>query len=288
MKNVKRLLFAGLTTLSLVLLFFPVAKFEAGRSAIGLLAEWKEQSIALAIWLILAILAMAAAVLLDCLGQGRRSLTAAAAAAAFSAVSLLALGWIYASPAWGGVGAALCLLVSAGLACTELLPQRRTAASTDLQPGRARKAASKPQPPESLPEKAPVPEAPEAAEPQAPAMLPPAEEPAPSALPVGALTALCSEYAGAVLPLEHMSSVTLGRDPALCNLVIHDSRMSRQHCIVTYNGVNDTYLLLDTSSNGTFLEGGQRIPKNYAMEVQPGLRFYLGNPENSFILGKQA
>jgi hypothetical protein len=57
-----------------------------------------------------------------------------------------------------------------------------------------------------------------------------------------------------VIPLNGGAAIVLGRDPALCNSVLPDERVSRIHAMVLFK--DGQYLLKDlNSSNGTYLNG---------------------------------
>ncbi|MBS6195415.1 MAG: FHA domain-containing protein [Clostridiales bacterium] len=99
----------------------------------------------------------------------------------------------------------------------------------------------------------------------------------------GCLSVSCPPFQGASILLEHMEPVTIGTDPSCCNLVLQGEEISRKHCTISYNGVSNTYLLLDTSTNGTYLEGGQRIPRSFAMELHEGISVYLARPEYRLV-----
>ncbi len=61
--------------------------------------------------------------------------------------------------------------------------------------------------------------------------------------------------------------------------------VSRCHCILSYNAERNTYILTDLSSNGTYLAGGQRLPKGFAAELAPGTEIFLAEPSRCFRLG---
>ena len=102
----------------------------------------------------------------------------------------------------------------------------------------------------------------------------------------GCILIQCAPFGGGSIFLEHMKPVTIGVDPSCCNLVVQGEGISRCHCTVTYNGVSGTYLLLDPFTNGTYLDGGQRVPRSFAMELRAGIGFYLARQENGFSLGE--
>ena len=69
--------------------------------------------------------------------------------------------------------------------------------------------------------------------------------------------------------------LTVGRDPgAGWTLDDPDGTLSRVHC--TLRVENGRLMLRDRSSNGTFLQDGQRAPKAQAVPVAPGQSFAIG------------
>ncbi len=73
-----------------------------------------------------------------------------------------------------------------------------------------------------------------------------------------------------------------GRDVD-CNVRFPDSQagISRHHCALRWQ--QGVPVLVDLSSSyGTFLGNGTKLPANYPTTVAPGTRFYLGNPSMLF------
>ncbi len=74
----------------------------------------------------------------------------------------------------------------------------------------------------------------------------------------------------------------IGRKGQECNIPLSDSRISRIHCYLTFDGNN--FRLTDVSSNGTFLENGERLVKEREYILPPGSKFYIAERENMFIV----
>lgn len=91
-------------------------------------------------------------------------------------------------------------------------------------------------------------------------------------------------YSGAVFGLEDI--VTIGRDPALCNIVFpaYCNHVSRRHCSVKCL-FGRFYVFDHNSTAGTFLINGQRIQPGIWVEVN--MPFYIASPEYKFLLQKQ-
>lgn len=103
----------------------------------------------------------------------------------------------------------------------------------------------------------------------------------------GFITGLSGMYAGQTLPLAPNDEMMIGRDNALCNLIVDQNadKVSRKHCGIVYDGVRKVYLVTDYSTNGTFIDGGSRLVANIPTTLQSGTILALGSRENRFKLG---
>ena len=103
----------------------------------------------------------------------------------------------------------------------------------------------------------------------------------------GSLKILCGDLAGSTVSMGHMEQIVIGSDPESCNLVIRERGISGKHCMITYNAVSGTYLVMDQSTNGTYFirdEKHLRLPKNCAIELRKGTPVYLALEKNAFLL----
>ena len=82
-------------------------------------------------------------------------------------------------------------------------------------------------------------------------------------------------------------SLTVGRDPAVCNVILPPDTpgVSRCHCTLEYRA-DGVYLMDRASSAGTFLQSGQRLPANQWVRVNES--FYLGSPAVTFSVKRQS
>lgn len=101
----------------------------------------------------------------------------------------------------------------------------------------------------------------------------------------GHLTGLCGSYQGAVIPIKNGETVVIGRDPAVCSIVIKDEQASRKHCEVRYNAENGMYSVTDHSANGTFDGAGNRLPASKAVPMSAGSEIRIGKDGERFRLG---
>lgn len=101
----------------------------------------------------------------------------------------------------------------------------------------------------------------------------------------GVLIAESGDYAGAEFELSDGETLVLGRDPAMCSIVLEDHNISRQHCSIRYSSADGKYYVTDLSSNGTFLEDGVRLQPQTEFAMERGERIYLSNQKDIFVLG---
>lgn len=103
-------------------------------------------------------------------------------------------------------------------------------------------------------------------------------------LAIVTLTAVSGPLTGAVFPFYQ--SVTIGRDPAVCNVIFppETAGVSRRHCVLECRA-DGVYLMDLGSSAGTFLQSGQRLPNNQWVRIAGD--FYLGAPSIMFSVSNQ-
>ncbi|MDO4337672.1 MAG: DUF4234 domain-containing protein [Eubacteriales bacterium] len=89
---------------------------------------------------------------------------------------------------------------------------------------------------------------------------------------------------GAQIPLQNHEIVTIGRDSAVCNLVLTDMDVSRRHCTVQYSSSENCYYVTDYSSLGVRINGYQRMEKNVLTKCERGTRLLLGEGKNEILL----
>jgi len=106
------------------------------------------------------------------------------------------------------------------------------------------------------------------------------------AVPSGppSLHGLSGEFAGGSFDLT-AGPIAIGRDPLQSQLVFSPGTtdVSRKHCTIQYDGLNKQFILEDNgSSNGTYLQSGERLVPGKYYVLQPGDRFYVANPKYNF------
>ncbi|OXS53527.1 hypothetical protein B1A99_29585 [Cohnella sp. CIP 111063] len=79
--------------------------------------------------------------------------------------------------------------------------------------------------------------------------------------------------------------LTFGRDPARCGILFpyEATDISRVHCTLRYVEDSRVFVLEDNgSSNGTFLQGGERLKPGHKYELRSGDRFSLSGERHWF------
>lgn len=103
------------------------------------------------------------------------------------------------------------------------------------------------------------------------------------------LRGMTGSYAGQSFDLLK-GKVTIGRDPAFCNIVYEKSTpgISSRHCQLSYNPGEGCFVLTDLgSSYGTFLGNGKKLAPNVPEKLYAGDTFFLCDPANRFLVAKE-
>ena len=103
----------------------------------------------------------------------------------------------------------------------------------------------------------------------------------------GTVTGVAGMYADFPFPILDGEELTIGTNAAASNIVIdiNGKYVSSRHVTIKYNAANNTYVVTDTSTNGTFTEDNVKLQKNTPKLLSAGQVIYLGTRENGFRLG---
>lgn len=84
---------------------------------------------------------------------------------------------------------------------------------------------------------------------------------------------LSGEFAGGMIPVKAGEEITIGRDPKRANVVTSPSNtaISGLHCRIRYDEERGRYIVIDHSSNGTYLNGEKMIPEKPAFAARGAL-----------------
>lgn len=100
----------------------------------------------------------------------------------------------------------------------------------------------------------------------------------------GKIEVLSGAYQGAVIEVAPGDKITIGRDESLCSLVISEKAISRKHCEITYDTFQKCFYVTDDSTNGVYLDHGERIQTKIPVVLKPGKIIQLGSTNNIFLL----
>ena len=103
--------------------------------------------------------------------------------------------------------------------------------------------------------------------------------------PRGVLVGLAGMYAGAEIPFQDGESIRLGRLPDNDLVFENQTRVSRNHCVLTWQAETERFEIMDYSSNGSYINGQEEcLPQNMKIVLQPGTILDIGSSENRFRL----
>lgn len=90
--------------------------------------------------------------------------------------------------------------------------------------------------------------------------------------------------AGVIIAVNYGNIITIGRDPATCNLIMEGDFISRTHCRLSYNNGTGLYTIEDRSTNGIILPGGQITKKGQVVSVAGGTHICIGTYSEELLL----
>lgn len=100
----------------------------------------------------------------------------------------------------------------------------------------------------------------------------------------GAMICIKGASVGSMIPLPSDRRITVGRDSSVCNYTVSGAKVSRKHLEITYIGSLNKYLVVDRSSNGTFIRNNEKLNKGQEYYLKPLTELKLGNGENIYKL----
>lgn len=101
---------------------------------------------------------------------------------------------------------------------------------------------------------------------------------------IGYIQGVSGVNKSALILLQDNDAVIIGRDPRYSQLIVSDTGVSKKHCIVSYDSQTDRYFIVDTSTNGVFLENGKRLPAKEKVALGHDTQFTLGHTNERFRL----
>lgn len=101
----------------------------------------------------------------------------------------------------------------------------------------------------------------------------------------GALICTHGTYLGSIIRFRPEQKIMIGRDGQTADLIINLPLVSRNHCSILYQYNRKEYEVTDYSSNGTFVNGRQRLLPHETYLLKPGSEICFGDKENIYRLG---
>jgi pSer/pThr/pTyr-binding forkhead associated (FHA) protein len=82
---------------------------------------------------------------------------------------------------------------------------------------------------------------------------------------------------GANIMVNSGEHIMIGRDPAMCQLILSDAMVSRKHCLVSFNAATEQYHIECYSKNGIYLSDNRKILEGQSAEAARGTRLTLAD-----------
>lgn len=100
----------------------------------------------------------------------------------------------------------------------------------------------------------------------------------------GAIIGVRGSLEGAIIAIDKDMTLTIGRDPKNCNVIMEGEYVSRIHFSLNYNPEDETYMLRDFSTNGVILQNGQVTKKGSCVKLKGGQHICIGTYSEEILL----
>ena len=104
-----------------------------------------------------------------------------------------------------------------------------------------------------------------------------------SQVPSGMIIGIRGEYNGAQIQIFNGEKIYIGRSSE-SNLVLSNKKASRKHCCIAYDAKEDKYSIVNYSSNGTYLNGGQLLEREKVYHLPHGTTFRVTKEDEFKVL----
>ena len=101
----------------------------------------------------------------------------------------------------------------------------------------------------------------------------------------GALVCVQGAYIGNIVRIVPEQTIVIGRDGTSADMVVNLPLVSRQHCNIIYHEKEDSYEVVDYSTNGTFVDGSFRMKCGDIYLLKPGATLSFGDKNTIYKLG---
>jgi len=98
----------------------------------------------------------------------------------------------------------------------------------------------------------------------------------------GSISIVSGSCKGFSIPVSDGETVVIGKDPQQCAVIIDKkyTGVSRRHCEISFDSMEDAYLVKDCSQNGTFMENGTRLANGIVQRLPRNTIISLAKTEN--------
>lgn len=88
----------------------------------------------------------------------------------------------------------------------------------------------------------------------------------------GRIISLSGHDRGVCYPIKYGEEIIIGKNPYIANIIINKKfeTVSRRHCGIKYDAVNDMYQVIDYSMNGTYINSVRQLCKGVYVNVPRG------------------
>ncbi len=80
---------------------------------------------------------------------------------------------------------------------------------------------------------------------------------------------------GKTYPVQ--GEIIIGSQQGSAHIIVPDSKISRQHCVIRYNAMTHKYEVMDMSTNGVYLNNGMALSKGVYNSINRGTILWLGS-----------
>ncbi|MDR1060783.1 MAG: FHA domain-containing protein [Clostridiales bacterium] len=93
-------------------------------------------------------------------------------------------------------------------------------------------------------------------------------------------------FGGKTLGIRAGDVIAIGRDRSACALLYPpgSTEISKVHCKLRLDAQNGCLSLTDSSKNGTYLRGGERLAPGREHVLADGEAFFLATEDNGFVV----
>ncbi len=101
---------------------------------------------------------------------------------------------------------------------------------------------------------------------------------------MGKVRAISGPVEGEAFKLPQKNEIIIGSDPSQSHWIIKDKSVSRKHCSLRYQALENIYIVTDFSTNGTFADG-ERLEKGVPTPLMSGAELTFARGETKIKLG---